>query len=168
MKRNKMLWDRCRLCQFENSKIASSLTTLTPFRLRNATCAKAIKCTDYVIKRAYKWAWTCCLASDTGWLGIPGHGLVCERSGVRGNHHDFRTHFPGRLAIELISALNTIIAHWYLQCYRPILWNTYLWTVYFYTSNRFMVNLIHPGHVTISPHVRGHCLADNLSGQITK
>ena len=38
---------------------------------------------DYVIKRRYKWAPTRWPASDTGWLGIPGLRLGCERSADR-------------------------------------------------------------------------------------
>ena len=39
-------------------------------------------------------------ASDTGWLGIPGHRLVCERSADRnpGNHSFALPQFSGREA----------------------------------------------------------------------
>ena len=56
---------------------ASYRLTLTPLRTIKGKSRGTIKYTksDCVIKRRYKWAPTRWPASDTGWLGIPGHVL---------------------------------------------------------------------------------------------
>ena len=57
-------------------KEKQNVLTLTPFNIIIRT-----KC-DYVNKRTSKWARNCCPGGDTGWVGIPGHGVgVPEVSG---------------------------------------------------------------------------------------
>ena len=101
-----------------------ALITLTPLMAIKGQSRGTIKYTksDYVIKRRYKWAPTRWPASDTGWLGIPGLRLGCERSADRNPGEPFICSAPiwrergekrkrGLIYMEQTHGLPNIVTH---------------------------------------------------------